>query len=359
MKNHKILLYNSVLAGFLAVMFTACTNQESTSPPENESEVEEYLKEVATAKPIVGASLVVMKKDSVLKHIHYGNAENTDGESVTENTVFQLASATKIFTGTLALMFVEQGKITLEDSLGKYLVDLPNSWKALQLKSLLSHTSGLPRILNPETGEMLAETAEASYLKAQKLAMLSPAGERWNYNQTGFLLIAKVLEKISGSSWEQLLQTHIFSPLDMSATMYNSQELGNRNKVATSYTIINQDNPQPFSFEYLVKPAGGIYTSSADMIKFTKALLNNELLQKESQAQMWSKVTLNDGSQADYGLGWDMRSMNGRPTVGHSGGRKAVLTHFPDEELTVIILTNTYGADPINLVAPVAEVYLE
>lgn len=335
----------------MTVTLFACNNSETVSNPQNEAELDNYLETVMQRNNIVGASLMVLKNGAPIKKSHLGKS-SLQGDNITEQTTFQLASATKFFTGTLAMIFVDRDSIALDDQLGDYLSDIPDNWKEIKLMQLLSHTSGLPRMLNPQTGEMLGSDLSETVAKTKAKESLSKAGEEWNYNQLGFYLVGQVLERISGESWDSLLQKEIFIPLDMQNSSYSKNE-----KTAESYSIINTEEPEPFQFDYLVKQAGGVHTTASDLTKFMKGLQANKLFSEKTRKVMWSKVELIDRSYADYGLGWDMRTMNEEQTVGHSGGRKAVLTHFPDDEITVIFLTNTYGSDPIQYVSPIKSVF--
>lgn len=345
----------SIISTFMCLLIlltmTKCSVEEQAPPPKNRSELDKYLQAISSQKKISAASLAVMKDDSVVGQYHFNDGKLIT-ESVQPNTVYQIASATKIFTGALAMILSEEGVISLEDSVGNFLKDIPASWRNIKLKNLLSHTSGLPRLLNPDTGEMLGKDAATSLEKAMDFEVRTKAGDEWSYNQLGFYLIQKVFVKETGLEWEELLKKYIFSPLEMTSTTYQT----NDNSVK-SFSLLSSAEPEAFSYDYQVKPAGGIYTSSKDLTKFMKGIHSNQLMKEKKKDMMWSKFTLNDESKAEYGLGWDMSKLNGKQTVGHTGGRKVAITHFTKSKITVILLTNTYGSDPINFVGPIEAVF--
>ena len=293
---------------------------------------------------IPGLSPAVVRDGKVIKATGYGLANVELNVAATADTVYEIGSVTKQFTATAVMMLVEEGRIGLDDRIPKYLPGLPEAWKEITVRQLLTHTSGIKNYtavpgfmkvtLAPATREEVIKTVAA-------LPLDFPSGDKWAYSNTGYFLLGMILEKASGKSYAALLDERIFKPLQMTATRINDLHTVVPNRAGgyewQSGTLQNADfisMSWPFA-------AGAIISTVNDMVKWDAVLAGGRLLKSSSLKQMWTPVNLNGGG--DYGFGWMVDKVKGHTRTSHSGGIPGFTAHigrFPDDKLTVIVLCN-------------------
>lgn len=357
-------LHSLLWLSWLLTICTACDseNELSVIPPSDVNNLDRYFTEAMEERSIPALSFAVIQGDSLMINRHYGSIQLGEDKLPTDTTVYQIASATKLLSGTLAMTLVEENLISLDDTLGLYFEDIPKTWKSITLRQTLSHTSGLPSIMNPQTGALIAPSPEASLKDAQRLDMNSNPGSCWQYNQLGVLLAQQVMEKVSGLSWDSLLAVRILKPAGMLHSTYDSAQVSAHQ--AVTYLVMDQEDPVPFTrsdevlYPDALHAAGGLHTSTQDLLLFAKSLHGDSLLDQAAKEEMWTNTQLNDGSKTKYGIGWEVGEMNGYNIVSHSGGMKAVFSHFPEEKLTIIILTNAIGALPQDMIKDLSGLFL-
>lgn len=294
---------------------------------------------------VPGASVAVVKGGKVLLLKGYGLANVELAAPATEKTVYQLASVSKTFTATGILLLIREGKLSLDDKIGERLSDLPEAWRAVTVRQLLNHTSGIKGYTSVKDFDKLArkDFAQREILDlVAKEPLEFPSGEKWNYSNTGYFLLGMLIEQASGKPYAEFMAERIFRPLGMEQTRVNDlhaviadraqgyqwdgTELRNGEYVSPS---------QPFS-------AGALVSSVADLVKWDAALANHALLDQSTLDEMWTPTRLKEG-EAGYGYGWQVGKANDRRMVFHGGGIPGFstqLSRFIDDELTVIVLTN-------------------
>jgi CubicO group peptidase (beta-lactamase class C family) len=300
---------------------------------------------------IPGVSVAIVRDGKTLLAKGYGLANVELQSPATEETVYQLASVTKPFTATAVMRLVEEGKLGLDDSISSHLNDLPEAWRNVTVRHLLSHTSGIKSYTSvPGFGLSVRRDyakREILDLVAQDPLEFEP-GERWNYSNTGYFLLGMLIEKVSGQKYPEFMSEQFFQPLGMSRTRvndlralimdrsqgyaWNGKEL--RNGEYTSPT-------QPFS-------AGALVSSVGDMIKWDAALEAGKVIQKSTIDQMWTPAEIAEGGKADYGLGWQVGDVNGHRLIRHGGGIPGFSTEYcryPDDRLMIVVLTNLEGGN--------------
>jgi len=265
--------------------------------------------------------------------------------------VFEIGSISKQFTAYAILILLEQGKLDLQSPVGRYLSELPEAWGAITLHRLLTHTSGLPDLEDAFGYGIYRETpSDEEFMKRlQALPVEFKPGDKWQYSNTNYWLLAKVIEQVSALTYADFMQQRIFAPLGMKSTRsaLPRQLLPNR---ASGYERVgkvseNRDAIQPHTGRGL----GDIATTVADMAFWEREQLAPRLVSAATAALARQPVMLNDGSHNPYGYGWSTEQLLPLPTFSHDGqtaGFTAAYIRVPDKSLAVVVLINAYNADP-------------
>ncbi len=332
---------------FLIPALSLAQTKSAAEAKRQTEKIDSFVREKMKSKNIPGLSLAVVREGKIVLAKGYGMANLELSTPANEKTCFLLYSITKSFTAMATMMLVEEGKISLEDPISKYLKDLPAIWNRVTIRQLLNHTSGIKNWgeLPFKPGDTTRDYTQAEIIKMVAAFPLDfPPGERWAYNETGYSLLGMLIEKVSGKTYEQFLRERIFAPLGMRDTrLDNSAEIiPNR---ADGYTwhnngFRNAERPNPtLSFSI-----GGLISTVLDLAKWDAALYTEKLLKKSTLEQMWTNTKLNNGQiVSDYGLGFNLTPFRGHKRVGHSGGHTGfatTITRFVDDKVTVIVLTN-------------------
>lgn len=312
---------------------------------------------------IPALAVAVVRDGTVLKLAAYGTANLDWDTPASPRTAFQLASGTKLFTGILLMKLVEQGKVSLDDAVSRHLPDAPESWKGITIRHLATHTSGLGR--DPGAGKPFADVDEA-VASAYTLPLEYEAGARSQYGLTDFVVLTKVLEKVSSRSFVELLREQIARPLGLGDTLFDDavDEGERRSWVpvphrATTYRW-DGTTQRAYSFYYprFTYSAGGLFSSASDIATLLAALGQGRLLQPASLEAMWTAPPVEGGGKGEFGVGWVSGRYRGLRAVGHSGGPAlSDLLYFPEQKLGIVVLTNQGALFPV-LAELVADIYL-
>ena len=309
--------------------------------------IDDYFKLTMQKRRIPGLALAVVKNGVVVKAQGYGIANLETDTPVKPETVFELASITKQFTATAIMMLVEEGRVGLDDKVSKFLKETPESWKDITVRHLLTHTSGLPGLGKDFKG--LVWTFRVSTAEMYDAARRDPVeftpGDRWQYSDVGYFLLGMIIESASGRKYSEFLTEKIFKPLEMTATTVLNQRAIIKNR-ARGYTLYNDELINLRRDAQVELPSHyGIFSTVLDLAKWDAALYSEKLLKQSSLALMWTPVTLNNGRSSPYGFGWEVNEQRGHRIIGHTGITGTEITRFPNDSLTIIVLTNlgSYG----------------
>ncbi|HTH51464.1 MAG TPA: serine hydrolase domain-containing protein, partial [Pyrinomonadaceae bacterium] len=309
---------------------------------------------------IPGAGIAVVRDGKVVLAKGYGSADVDAGVAANENTAFQIASVTKQFTAAGVMLLVEQGKIKLDDPLGKYLTDVPAKWSAVTIRQLLNHVSGIP---NYTAGGKLVTDKVYTQAEIIDLVRNSPMafepGTKWEYSNTNYFLLGMVIEKVSGKPYADYMRERVFKPLGMNSTVVNTTGLKLKN-AALGYASdkgkwqrSGTDPSQPFA-------AGAIVSTPVDMAKWTIAIGEGKLLKKTSWDEVFAPGKLADGKPTNYGFGWDLGKLGEVSYIGHSGGIQGFGSYhvrFPADNLSVVVMANSLGS-ATDIANDIAALYL-
>jgi len=294
---------------------------------------------------IPGAAVAVIQRGRVTKIKGYGLANLEWSAPTDTDTRFQLASATKIFTGVLLMRLVERGAVSLDDPLTRWFPDAPQSWASIRVRQLANHTSGLSDNLGadrPKTLDGIVKAAMAAPLAYQP-------GTEARYGFTDFAILRAVLEKASGLSLPALLDREIAKPLALRSTGFAmATEDGNvrmADVILRRAGVYGLRDGKIVTSDFFFAPqgygAGGLYSSVADLAAFFVAIDQGRLLKRSSLIALETPAALPNGKTSGFGVGWVARNYRGIAVVGHSGGPAlADIIRIEDRQLTVIVLTN-------------------
>jgi CubicO group peptidase (beta-lactamase class C family) len=310
---------------------------------------------------ITGLSLAVIRNGKAVVNKGFGLANVEHNVPVTEKTVIRLGSVSKQFFTTAILKLMEDGKLSIEDPVHKFFPDAPETWKPIQLKHLMSHTSGLKRE-GPAYNNSVIQPDLVIIKSAYSLPLDFKTGEKYQYCNLAFFMIAEIITQVSGMPWQDYIREKLFIPAGMKNSGMTDfyPIIPNR---ASGYmhrkdVLVNADAM------YAVRPSGGFLSTSTDMILWDKVLREkNIILKKENWELLWQpfiKTSDNADSKAYYGFGWVIDERNGRKTVEHGGsnvGFRSYFTRFINDGLSIIIMTNTDEANPAAIVRALSEYY--
>ncbi len=327
-------------------------------------EVDEYIQAEMTKQHIPGLTLGVVKDGKLEKAAAYGLANLELNVPVRTDTIFQIQSITKTFTASAIMLLVEEGRISVEDKITKHLANLPETWRDVTVRHLLSHTSGIKDFINEPIMDLRLDIQPGDVVEAlrEKPLNFQPGG-KYAYSNTGYHLLAMIIREVTGQHWGEFLKERIFDPLGMNDTrvISHSEIITNR---ASGYLWEQGrvQNGRYIAASILGYAGGGLRSTVLDLAKWEAALCSDKILKSSTLDQMWTPAPLNDGSKAGYGFGWGIGTHQNRRLISHTGshvtGFKSVLARYPDDEITVIILTNQRGANQMAIAQGVAAFFI-
>ena len=307
-----------------------------------------------------GASVLVLKNNKVIYKKGYGVSDINTMDPIKPNTNFRLASVTKQFTAMSILLLEKKRKLSLEDTLSKYFSFVPPYIAKIKIKDLLTHSAGLIDYEELMPAGQVTPLHDTNCLQLMSFAdsLYFPAGSNYKYSNTGYAILALIVEQVSGKSFAQFVKENIFKPLGMKTTVAFEEGKNMIANRAYGHSFENGNwKKTDQSLTSAVLGDGGIYTNVQEYTKWIKALWNYKLLPESTQIRAWSKTTLNNGKTIDYGYGWHVEDFLNITHPYHDGssiGFRNSVGLFPEQKLMVIILTNRNEHDPIEQVHKIA-----
>jgi CubicO group peptidase (beta-lactamase class C family) len=344
-----------------------------------------------------GAALLVIRDGRPVFRRGYGVTDLHTLRPIDSKTNFRLASFTKQFTAAAIMLLARDGKLHYDDHLTDFFPEFPAYGKSISVRNLLNHTSGLPDYEDilmkqhpdtpPEEVPQILDAGVLRLLEQQTSAKFAP-GSKWEYSNSGYAVLAMIVEKVSGKSFGQFLQERIFTPLKMTNTLayekgknqvphraYGYSKLGQSESGQTELgqtelrqTVKDAWRETDQSPTSAVLGDGGIYSSLDDLAKWDRALRNYTLL---SEAEMQPALTparptdgpakLPDGPAVSYGFGWFLDPYQGHKRMWHDGetiGFRTTIQRFPNDKMTIIVLANRTDINQEELALKVADLYL-
>jgi CubicO group peptidase (beta-lactamase class C family) len=266
--------------------------------------------------------------------------------------VFQIGSVSKQFTAAAILQLTERDKLKLSNTLGDFIEGLPKDYSQVTIERVLSHTSGLPNYNNePRIRNIWHQerSLDGIIKEITKQSVIANSGELFNYSNTGYVLLGKVIEVISGLTYANYLKTHIFKPIQMNSSYVI--ERGEGNTGITGYTSAN-DTPFKVDRSW-VHASGAIASTLEDMSLWHQALINGRVISKASYQLMITPALLNNGETSPYGFGLYNYPISGKMTINHEGWIPGFMTwsiYLPENDLYAVAFSNNDAKHPGPLV---------
>jgi CubicO group peptidase (beta-lactamase class C family) len=334
-----------------------------TSAQSFEAKIDSLIQTEFKDKNGPGGVFMVAKNGKVIYQKAFGKANLELDVNLTTESVFQIGSMTKQFTAIAILMLEEQGKLNVQNPISKYIPDYPSGDK-ITIHHLLTHTSGIKdftkmKSLRDISQKEMSPKMLVDFFKNEPVDFAP--GEKFDYNNSGYVLLGYLIELVSGGTYEDFIKENIFKKVGMNqsnyatdrqiinkrAYGYHKKEFGYVNKTVINFSV-------PFS-------SGSLMSSANDMLKWQNALNQNLLLKAENTQKAFSKYKLNSGETFTYGYGWHIKELNGTPIREHGGsifGFKSMGVYIPSEDIYVLGLTNCDCNSPTQLTRDIAALAL-
>ena len=332
-------------------------NAQTQLPVEMQQKIDKVAHDALAKTGVPSASLAVVK-DGQIAYLHaYGNARLEPETPAKPEMRYSIGSVSKQFTAAAILLLQEQGKLSLDDKVSKFIPDLTRA-NEVTIRQLLSHTSGyqdfwpqdyvMPMMLQPVDARKILDTW------GRKPLDFDP-GTKWQYSNTNYVIAGLIVEKISGEPLLQFLQEQIFTPLKMkSVADTDKAKLGDTDPTGYMRYALGPPRPAPKEGAGWLFAAGELAMPAEDLAKWDISIINQALLKPASYRDFETEVLLKNGLGTRYGLGVDVSSQLGHRLLSHDGEVSGFTSDnlvFPDERVAVVVLTNQDAAEAAGAIA--------
>ncbi len=338
--------------------------KNSTSINENIAELnvelDNYIHQLIDRQGIPGVSLAIVKDDKIIHKKNYGYANLEHQVPISDQSIFRVYSLTKPIISVGIFQLIEQGKLNLEDEVSKYLSDLPEAWNTIRIKHLLSHCSGLPDMAPIPDFQDLSEEEAKEKVFSQDIKF--PPGSKYDYNQTGFWILQRIIEKIEGVSLSSFIFENQFDP-SLDTAFFSSDSRDIIKHRATPYFPFAKGSLM-IDHSYLqgtyAYAKNGLNITLDEFIKWDRKLSKNQLIKEASKNKMWEEFPYLF-SKKRFAYGWDKRMVNQHISYGFSGSLVTAYRIFPKDNLSIIFLSNglSYWYNIENIVNHIASLVEE
>lgn len=340
--------------------------------------VVEYLQKEMVNQKIPGLQVAVIKNNRIILSESLGFANVPFKVKVNEKTIFSINSIAKVFASTAVIQLMEKGHFEINHPISMHLNGLPENWGKITIKQLLSHTSGLPDIEDPDSEGLIGgKGQDSAWIEVQKMPLRFKAGEKFNYNATNYLLIQKLIERYGASTFEEFIKKNQFDIAKMGRTTFgNSFDVVDNKSPTYSYYYLDKSVGEYVQGEHLLEVSeefpttlradAGAFSSADEIAKWIVALQTGKFLgDKTSLRTMWQPVKLNNGKYEGFGgilnayaLGWPVMNREKHPGVLPIGGGRAAFGIYPKDNMAIVVFVNLSGVYTHDLVDNILKIYL-
>jgi CubicO group peptidase (beta-lactamase class C family) len=346
--NNKIKLF---LLTIMVIVFTMDASSQVLNTKAMSAEFDKLLSAQYKTGGTGCAALVAINGKITYKKA-FGMANLELNVPMQPDMVFRIGSITKQFTAIAILQLMEQGKLSLQDDITKYIPDYPTQAYKITIENLLTHTSGIKSYTNvPEFMKYIMDDLKPEEVidKFKNLPMEFAPGTKWNYNNSGFFLLGYIIEKVSGMKYQDYIEQNLFKPAGMTNSLYGS----NRKIIKNRAYPYQPDGDSTVNADYmsmlLPYSAGSLMSTVEDLYKWNRALISDKLVKKENLEKAWTEYKLSDGKGTHYGYGWFLNQVQGSQSIEHGGGINGYLTfgiYLPAEDVFVAVFSNNTAKGP-------------
>lgn len=348
----------------VAIFFPITLNAQSGG-------IDSFIHREMKERRIPGLQLAVVKQGKIIELKSYGIAEVSNQVPVTDQSIFAINSCTKAFTGVAVMQLVEEGKLNLDHPISNYIEELPEDWRKVTIKQLLTHVSGLPDIarISGKSIDLPPGMSKDEYCwsKVKTLPMDFKTGEQFRYNQTNYTLLGMVITKLSGKPFIDFFKERQFQPANMTRTLFADS----RDVVpgwAPTYRYISsvdgvnlkEERLAPFYNEFIPshRTASGLNSTAKEVASWLIALQNGSFFKSPSTLDaLWTAGKYNDGSPTQWANGWVTKPRPKHKAIIATGGGRSAFFVYPDDKLAVVVLTNLSGSSPEDMIDEIAGFY--
>ncbi|MEQ9562851.1 MAG: serine hydrolase domain-containing protein [Woeseiaceae bacterium] len=344
----------------MAFLLTACGSP--TEEPASYGVQADALFSTYTQGIQPGVALAVIRDGDIVHEGHYGYADLEKSVPITSETAFRLASVSKQFSAMAIMLLEEDGKLSYDDPVNRYLPEL-EFYEGVTIRQMLLHTSGLPDYYDlMDTSAGMPTNRDALLLLQQMARVDFPPGERYEYSNAAYDTLGPLVEAVSGMRFAEFVRQRIFLPLGMQHSVVHDDTLPQIGNRAIGYEpedkgfALNDYDPLN-----AIIGSGGIYSTLNDLYRWDQALNGESLASRQSLDLAFSSGTNNSGESLDYGFGWRIEDFNGHKVLRHGGSWVGFRTHIlriPELRFSIVLLSNRADTDAENLVDQVAAIYL-
>ncbi len=318
--------------------------------PDMVTKIDKIAADSLTSTGVPSASVAIVKNGQIVFTKAYGDARLEPKTKATSAMRYSIGSISKQFTAAALLILQEQGKLSLDDKVGKYVPDLTRA-KEVTIRQLLSHTSGyqdywpqdyvMPGMLKPTTAKAIMDTWA-------RIPLDFEPGTKWQYSNTNYVIAGVIIEKVSGKPLLQFLQEKVFTPLGMkSVSDIDRSRLGDTDPTGYYRFALGPLHPAPKEGAGWLFAAGELAMTASDLAKWDISIMEQKLLKPASYREFGRDTLLLNGTSTGYGLGVSVRNRNGHRVLSHGGevsGFTAQNNVFPDDRAAIVVLTNQDAA---------------
>jgi D-alanyl-D-alanine carboxypeptidase len=342
-----------VVPGLAAAVALPAQQRSTISRAEYAARADSLVNAYLASSLAPSVSVAVIRGNDTLVFKGYGLANIPASRSATPTTIYEIGSITKQFTSSAIMRLVEAGRINLDDDLSKYLPQFPLQGKRVSIRQLLNHTSGIHSYTASPAwratwDQDLSPDAIVAFV-AKDTFDFEP-GTAYRYNNTGYVLLGMVIEKVAGQRYADHLNEVFFKPLGLTRTSYCPSKTSDPS-FASGYSRSPDRKIIPMTYLSLTHPfsAGALCSTVGDLVKWQRALASGKVVTSASFTVMTTAGTLNNGSQIRYGFGLTPGNLLGHATVGHGGGINGFATasvFVPADSLNIAVFTNLDAEPP-------------
>lgn len=332
----------SILLVFMGLLFNLSLAQQ-TDEQQISAKLDKMLGEQYKANE-TGATVLIARKGQVIYKKAFGLANLEYNIPMQVDNVFKIGSLTKQFTSVAILQLMEQGKLSLQDEVNKFIPDYLMQGHKITIENLLTHTSGIHDYTDmTELNEVIDMTPRQLVDYFKDLPMDFVPGSRYSYNNGGYFLLGYIVELVSGKTYQQYVEENFFQALGMTHSLYGSDKKIVKNRVGA----YEKDSTGFINARYIsltqANSAGALQSTVEDLFKWHEAVHSYKVLKKETLDKAFTKYKLNNGQEITYGYGWNLLNVWESPTIGHSGniyGSHTQAIYLPNEDVFVAIFAN-------------------